>query len=205
MPKTFASLLAVPLFVLPLMGCGSDDSTPSVTNDAATGGDTNAATDSAPGADSASTDDTATATDSGSPADADPADASFNPCAPVPNVGATISKVTHAGAAPTMTGGTIADGTYVLTAFDLYGGATGTSTHKMTLVLKGGDAVHVDSKDGAADKITYVKYTTSGSSFTMSTSCGGSGSVTVGYTATATTFMMNSPGMTNEVLTYTKK
>ena len=51
-------------------------------------------------------------------------------CNNLVNSAQVIDKNHHAEAPPVMTGGTIADGTYFLTAMDKYNGETGTSTHQ---------------------------------------------------------------------------
>ncbi|MBI2395824.1 MAG: hypothetical protein HYV09_40035 [Deltaproteobacteria bacterium] len=179
--KTTRGAVATALCVLSLaMGC-SDDSPATVTDTGVGVTDTGSAID------------TATAGDA--------ADA----CAPITNVGTVITKTTVSSAPPTMTGGTIVDGTYVLTNITKYNGVVGSITHKETMLFSGGNGQNVDSADGGPDKHTYFKYTTSGSELTMTVACGGAGSLKIKYTATPTTFTLITPDDPNESHTYTKK
>src|SRR6185437_9224770 len=59
-------------------------------------------------------------------------------CNAVANVGTAVSETTDPGPTPTMTGGTIADGTYVLASAVYYAGSTaGSKTHKRTFQVAG--------------------------------------------------------------------
>jgi hypothetical protein len=129
-----------------------------------------------------------------------------DPCTAVANTGASVSKTTNAVPTPMMTGGTIVDGTYVLTKWDLYNGETGTSTHKETFVFAAGKGQRVGSTDGGADKAIFFDYATSGTNaITLTLTCGGMGTVATTYSATATTFVFASPSNKNQVQTFTKK
>jgi hypothetical protein len=187
------------------LGCSSSTDPAPLSADTGTASDTGTTEDTGTAADTGSTDDTGVATDTGTASDTGSAAETGDPCAPIANVGTTITKMTVATPPPTMTGGTIVDGTYALTAITKYNGVAGSVTHKATLLLAGGKGQEVDSADGAADKHTYFTYTTSGSELTMTAACGGTGNLTLKYTATPTTFMFLDPTDPNESRTYTKK
>src|SRR5262245_49853480 len=75
-------------------------------------------------------------------------------CNTLANVGTDVPVTTNAGAVPTMTGGQIADGTYVLTSQVVYaGGSTaGLGPLKQTFVIAGNTVQVVQSGSGMADE-----------------------------------------------------
>jgi hypothetical protein len=186
-----------------MCGCSSSDADPVTTTDSGTAADTAVATDTMAAADSGSPTDTAVATDTAMAADT-PADSPAS-CTPIANVGTSVTKASVAGAPPAMTGGTIVPGTYVLTKFELYMSGTGTSVHKETMEFGAGTMSNVTSKDGSADKPGFFTYATAGDTITLTQTCGGSMSLPLKYTATATTFVLVAPTNPNQVQTYTKK
>jgi hypothetical protein len=129
----------------------------------------------------------------------------LNNCDAIPNAGTNVSTTTHAGAPPEMTGGTITDGTYVLTNWDEYNGGTNGSTHKETFIFAGGVTKHVGSENGGADEVMAGPFSTSGAAITFHVSCPQAEDVPAQYTATATTFSFVPPDDPNRVQTYTKQ
>ena len=104
-----------------------------------------------------------------------------------------------------MTGGTIADGTYVLTGWTEYNGDHSSSTHKETFKYTGGSFVHSGSDNGAPDSEIGGTYTTSGTTLTWNITCPSPSAVSVLYTATPTAFTFIAPDNANQVQTYTKQ
>ncbi len=114
-------------------------------------------------------------------------------CNQLPNIGTVITSACVAGAPPAMTGGAIADGTYVLVSATAYTSScsgiqlpTGGPT---TLLLSAGCEQSIDIMGGAK---TYT-FATSGSTLTENEVCPGSGSYPLPYTATATTLSELAP------------
>lgn len=126
-------------------------------------------------------------------------------CDPFTNAGDPIAPATHAGAAPDMTGGTIADGTYALTAWDQYNGSSNGSEHQETFVFSGGMLKHIEGKQGSSPIVRAGTYTTSGTTLNMNLQCPQTITVPVQYTATATTFAFVAPDDSDRVQTYTKQ
>ena len=127
-------------------------------------------------------------------------------CDPVTPGGAVIQKTSDPSAPPTMTGGTIADGVYELTQMVVYNGMTGDTPHKDTMVFAGGHGQIAGLQNGTGTQMNaYFDYMTSGSDLILTLTCGGSGSVTLKYTATATTITTVNAGDPNELHTFTKQ
>jgi hypothetical protein len=179
------SLLAFTLLTFAASGCSSSTTTAPATDAGTT-----------PTADAAS----GTPTDSGTPEAS-----SGDVCAEIAQQGASIDKDHDPGPPPAMTGGTIADGTYVLTKMVQYNGENGNLAHQETIVFAGGNGQIVGTESGATKRLFFT-YTTSGNEITEVVSCGGpAASVKQQYTATATTYVSVNSGDKNELHTFTKK
>jgi hypothetical protein len=130
-------------------------------------------------------------------------------CDAIANVGAAISVAFEAGPPPEMTGGTVTDGTYVLTSEVFYNGETDdTTTSKRTLVIAKGTLKNAESEDGDADRIIAGTYSTSGTALTLSTVCPRATTLVFPYTATASTVaLLTNDGSTdgNDLETYSKQ
>ena len=103
-----------------------------------------------------------------------------------------------------MTGGTIADGTYFLTAMDKYNGETGTSQHQETWVFSG-NTIQVVMLDGSRLSLTYVA---ANNAVTYTITCPASQAGTIGvspYTATATQIVTVNADDPDELHTLTKQ
>jgi hypothetical protein len=125
-------------------------------------------------------------------------------CNTLANVGNVVPLTTNAGAAPAMTGGQIADGTYVLTSQVAYAGRStaGLGTLKQTFVITGNTVQVVQSGDGGPDEHQTIQLDPSGGRLNFAYSCPTPGSKLDGpYTATATTFAYD---LGDWVLTSTK-
>ena len=126
-------------------------------------------------------------------------------CNTLTNDAPVVSKTTHAGAAPAMTGGTIADGTYILTAIDKYNGSVGTNTLQEKWVFSGNtlQIVGSDSSSGVGETHASATYAVTGNSITITASCPGPTSWTTLYTATPTEFQTEDTSSNDdEVHTY---
>ena len=127
-------------------------------------------------------------------------------CTPGTNVATVINKDHDPGPAPTMTGGTIVDGAYVLTKMVQYNGENGNTPHKDMIFFSAGQGQALGAKDGVgADMAAFFTYATSGNMITLTLTCGASGVAHTTYTATATEFTMVNPDDANEVHTYAKQ
>ncbi len=130
--------------------------------------------------------------------DAPPGDAATT-CNTLSNVASTVSFEQVAQDPPQPQGGTIADGTYTLTAATIYtgpGGPTGASGSSKVTVQISGTTIQVVT-DGSPPTKT-VTLATSGSTLTASDTCPDT-SVTHGsYTATAATLLIFLDGGTDD-------
>ena len=177
-------------------GCSS-----SSTSTPASGGDGGASADAATTSDAASTTDGATTSDASTATDGASGD-----CNTLTNVGTVVSETTNASALPAMTGGTIVDGTYVLSSAVEYAGSTAdTKTHKRTLKISGTTIQIVNSDNGGPDVHATLSIAPSGNKMNETMTCPVAGAVTQGaYTATATTLAILKDGE-NLIETYTKQ
>jgi hypothetical protein len=196
--------------VLVLVACSSssDGSSGSTsTTDAATG------TDSSSSTDSSTASDTSTATDSSIP------DTSMTACTAFADAGAACNTivqggtlktgVAHAGALPTGTGGTIADGRYLLTSIDTYTGSPVAGVQlNQTLELCGGAGQLVGDEPGKPQYRKSFSFAPSGIAPNVTTTCSTQMPDTnvpyTSYTATTTDITFYSPALTFSV-TYTKQ
>ena len=125
-------------------------------------------------------------------------------CNNLVNTAQVIDKNHHAEAPPVMTGGTVVDGTYYLTAMDKYNGETGTSTHQEVWVFSGNTA-QVVQQDGSHISLTYVA---ANNTLTYTITCPASAAGMMGvsaYTATATQLVIVNSDDANELHTFTKQ
>jgi hypothetical protein len=113
-------------------------------------------------------------------------------CNTLTNDGQALVETQSASAPPAPTGGTIADGHYVLTGYTLYtgaGGTTGPLTHTLrctvTISNSGTTLVVVMSGDGNPDEHTVWTQKTNGTALTHAQSCPNTGQIDPAtYTAT---------------------
>jgi hypothetical protein len=104
-----------------------------------------------------------------------------------------------------MTGGTIVDGTYFLTAMDKYNGETGTSQHQETWVFSGNTA-QVVQLDGTRLSLTYVMSSTNVLTYTVTCPAAQAGTTAMSpYTATPTQLVTVNSDDANELHTFTKQ
>jgi hypothetical protein len=103
-------------------------------------------------------------------------DAGPTACTTLANVGAEVPIVGVAASMPTPTGGTIKDGTYVLTAMTAYtgpGGPTGPQADKQsnTMRITGANWESVGTKNGKDNVPNVGTWSVSGTTFTMTETC----------------------------------
>ncbi len=124
-------------------------------------------------------------------------------CGTVPNSGTDAPEVAGTGTMPSPQGGTIVDGTYFLTRFEIYPpGSVDAYKRRHALKFENGKVESVTSRDGSPEQRNSGTFTTSGTNLVMTVDCPGAGSVTKGYTATATEFWMFE---SDEIHVYTKQ
>ncbi|MBK7401199.1 MAG: hypothetical protein IPJ34_34325 [Myxococcales bacterium] len=196
------------LLVLGVVGCGSSetpvaaDDTGSLVDAVGDGpSDTTADAVTDSGADAAGSD-----TSAGDTSTSDTAGA----CNALANAADVVTTQQVAEALPSLKGGSVAEGTYVVTAVTAYTGpgATGPktgTTMQQTMRLAAGAFDIVRVQNGGAEKRSSGAYSTSGSAFTLGGTCPTTSSVPVEYDATATTLRISLGSTIKEILTYTKK
>jgi len=127
-------------------------------------------------------------------------------CSSIANIGATVTQVQASGALPAPLGGTIADGTYVLTKDEAYPPVSVSVPFHSSQTLEIAGAVMnvalVSDEFPAGLKGT-ANLVTSGTVATLTWLCGADGTFDEGYTATATELVLIAPQST--VHTYTKQ
>jgi hypothetical protein len=111
-------------------------------------------------------------------------------CTDLANLGATVTEAAATGMQPAPAGGTVADGTYVLTKWEIYppGSASVPAQHRITFRLTGTHMeIVADSSDNPAGVRGVATFTTAAASpsATIAYECGQQGSFTYGYTVTA--------------------
>lgn len=125
-------------------------------------------------------------------------------CTSIANTAPVVSKTSHPEPPPAMTGGTIADGRYHLTAMDKYNGKTGSNTHQETWVFAGGKLEVVSTQ---SDKPGVVRasgtYAAAGTMVTATLACPASLRLTNSYTATPTEIRTVNADDPNEIHTLT--
>lgn len=125
-------------------------------------------------------------------------------CSDTINGGAVIPEVQANGAKPAPAGGAIPDGTYYLTNHDVYSPSNAdANSRKRTIVFAGNTVRTAENDTGEKGRGSAGTYTISGSNITFSVTCPVVATVTIPYTATATTFATFTEF--NDVFTSTKQ
>lgn len=128
-------------------------------------------------------------------------------CNHVVNDAQTVTTVDVPGAMPALAGGAIADGTYLLTAVEAYGGG-GSAGQKarITFVFKNGDLEITQDGDCNAAPTGSATFTTSGSAIDVAYRCPIAGEQKARYEATPTTFAYTTnTGASGILFRFTKK
>lgn len=199
------------VLVLGVVGCGSSGETPVGADDSgvvdavADGPSDSAVADSGADAVASDTGVADTRTSDGSAGD------TAGACNALANVAEVVTTQQVAEALPSLKGGSVAEGTYVVTAVTAYtgpGGATGPktgTTMQQTMRLAAGAFDIVRIQNGGTEKRSSGAYSTSGTAFTLGGTCPTTSSVPVEYDATPTTLRISLGSTIKEILTYTKK
>lgn len=186
--KRFVSFFALGL--ASLTACGGDDggggsggsSGSSGSGGSATGGSGGAATGGAAGSGGAATGGSGgSGTGGGSTGGTGGASA----CNDLVNDGADVPETAETGTPPTMTGGSIADGTYVLTARKDWQGSCNCTT-RQKVVISGTGAQLVTRTDQGADTHVTSTWSVAGNKLTSTITCPGAQTLQLEFTATAT-------------------
>ncbi len=119
-------------------------------------------------------------------------------CNSLTNSAPVVNKDHDAGAPPTMTGGTVVEGTYYLTKMVQYNGENGNTAHQETFVFSGGtfQAATLGGRFSGT-------YSTSGTNLTLHVTCPAAQTVVMPYTATATQIVSINSDDANEAHTLT--
>lgn len=113
-------------------------------------------------------------------------------CNSLPLLGGLVSESVVAGPMPAPAGGTVTDGTYVLTKWEVYSGTPLGQQQELTLKFAAGHAqvaIHLQMGSTGAWASTNFDYSTSGTSLTANTTCPSPNSYSWEYTASATQFL----------------
>lgn len=134
-------------------------------------------------------------------------DAGPTGCNAIASAGEPVPETAGAGAMPTPAGGAIADGTYVLTAWEIYPpGSVDAFQRRETFVFAGNTVESLSQKDAEPEQRRAGTYSTSGTTWSISLSCPVTQTVDLPYTATPTTLQIFEIGPdVAEVHTYTKR
>lgn len=195
--------MLVPSFVMlvaaGLAGGCSDDTSNDPTTPSADGGSTS---------DSATTsNDGSTATDSATQTDSATAtDAATGGCNTLTSLGSQVAETAGSGTKPTPQGGTLADGTYVLTKHEVFPPSSpDANTRQRTFKFEAGKLEVVLSDANKPESRQSGTFTTSGTSINIAATCPQAGNAALPYTATGTTLIMFDSANQDDVFTYTKQ
>ncbi|HXJ20525.1 MAG TPA: hypothetical protein VMT03_09855 [Polyangia bacterium] len=116
-------------------------------------------------------------------------------CTALTPSGSPVSEAAGTGTTPTPVGGTIATGTYQLTGWQVYSPATPDTTRSRKLAIRfGSTSFEVAGTDSNASPVNYTgAYTAAGTMLTTNWTCGPTGSVQQGYTASSTVLQIFNP------------
>lgn len=136
-----------------------------------------------------------TSPDASSPVDASPGADSAPPpaggCNAVALTAPPVTGVSETSAQPVPAGGTIADGTYFLTAHQTFGAPSAGVTYRAVMVFKGSTIELAQTRNGGAEERATLTLTTTGTKFAAKTTCPPGQSLSYDfYTATGTTLML---------------
>lgn len=128
-------------------------------------------------------------------------------CNALTHLGAVITPTANAAAPPAMNGGTLLDGTYVLTAvIDYNTSSPSGGTHRQTQTQTGAVTQLITTNSSGTQHLTGTLATVSGAgTYTITFTCGSVGAVTGTYRVTGTGYERTQTGLPNQVFVYTKQ
>lgn len=129
-------------------------------------------------------------------------------CGTHANDGQSVPEMAGVGAMPAAAGGTIVDGTYHLTGWEIYPpGSVDAYLRKQTWVIANGTLRSVSQNDSDPERRNGGTFTTSGTTMTLNVSCPQTGTISTEYTATPTSisFLQMDAVDGNEIHIYTKE
>jgi hypothetical protein len=126
-------------------------------------------------------------------------------CSTFPNISPNVMRTVDQGSPPVMTGGTVVDGTYVVSGIVQYNGDTTPYSLSETSVIAGNIDAWVASTNGQLPVRFTTTFTTTGNQMVFAFCCPTSGSLTILYTTDGTTLSHIDAGNPNRVITYTRQ
>jgi len=108
-------------------------------------------------------------------------------CNGVTPLGKDVTQTCKTGALPAAKGGTVKDGVYVLMSTDFYSSSCTSGTYASTIYVCGGTWAISQGGTVASSAGSTATATFSGTTLTLATTCGGSGSMGSPYDATDST------------------
>ena len=137
--------------------------------------------------------------------DAGPPGTCSGVCNTFDNISQTVSATVTQGPPPAMTGGTVVDGTYVVTSIVQYNGDMTPFTLAETSVIGGNMDAWVSSTNGQAPVRYTTTFTTNNNQLAFTFCCPAAGNLTIFYTTDATTLSHVDPANPNRIITYTRQ
>jgi hypothetical protein len=126
-------------------------------------------------------------------------------CNTFPNISPTVTRTVVQGPPPTMTGGQIVDGTYVVSGVVHYSGDLTPFTIAETSVIAGNVDAWVSSINSAPTTRFTTTFTVTNNQMVMEFCCPTSLDLTITYTTDGVTLSHIDPANPNRVITYTRQ
>ena len=137
--------------------------------------------------------------------DAEPPISCTGNCNTFANISQTITRTVDSDPTPTMTGGNLVDGTYVVTAIVHYNGDMSPFSLAETSVIAGNFDAWVASTNGNPEVRYTTTFTTTNNQLAFSFCCPTAFNLTILYTTDGNTISHIDPGNPNRVITYTRQ
>jgi hypothetical protein len=137
--------------------------------------------------------------------DAQPPGTCTGGCNTFDNISQTITRTVDPGPTPTMTGGNILDGMYVVTGIVQYNGDNQMYSLSETSIISGNWDAWVSSTNGAAEVRYTTNFTVTNNQLAFTFCCPGAGNLTILYTTNGSTLSHVDSANPNRVITYTRQ
>jgi hypothetical protein len=137
--------------------------------------------------------------------DAGPPGTCSGACNTFDNISQTVMRTVAQGATPAMTGGTIVDGTYVVTSIVHYNGDMSAFSLAETSVIAGNMDAWISETNGQAPVRYTTTFTANNNQLAFDFCCPSGGTLTILYTTDGTTLSHVDPANPNRVITYTRQ